>query len=114
MALLFTSLALLILFALNFFGCKRLSIYVVIGVILWLAVLKSGVHATLAGVALAMAIPDCDDDSLLSKIEYGLHPWIIFLILPLFAFVNAGVSFQYISWDLMGHPVFLGVFWACF
>jgi NhaA family Na+:H+ antiporter len=108
-ALVLASASLITLIALNISGCKKLSVYVVIGIILWTAVLKSGVHATLAGVALAMAIPDDENDSILGKIEKGLHPWVVFMILPLFAFVNAGVSFEMFDWHALIHPVFLGV-----
>lgn len=82
------------LFALNYFQCKRLSVYLIVGVVLWAAVLKSGVHATLAGIVIAMTIPDKPGESLLSRLEDGLHPWIVFIILPLFALANAGVSFS--------------------
>ena len=95
------AVSLAILFALNRFGVRKAAPYIVTGLFLWVAVLKSGVHATLAGVALAAFIPAAprknekgeeeeSSDSLLSQMEHGLHSWVMFLILPLFAFANAG------------------------
>ncbi len=82
-----------VLFALNRMKVTRLLPYLALGVVLWLLVLKSGVHATLAGVALAFAIPvgDGKGGSPLHRLEHGLHPWVTYLILPVFAFANAGV-----------------------
>ncbi len=83
---------------LNRAGVKRLDVYLALGLLLWLCVLKSGVHATLAGVATALFIPmagkSAHDHSPLETLEHGLHPWVAFLILPMFAFANAGVSLQ--------------------
>jgi len=99
-------------------GVRRLSVYLLIGVPLWIAVLKSGVHATLAGVVLAMFIPlrapqtadsGADDDSPLHRLEKGLHPWVAFLILPIFAFANAGVPLRGLSLSDMLHPVPSGI-----
>lgn len=98
-----------ILVGLNYFGCKRLSVYLVIGVILWAAVLKSGVHATLAGIVIAMTIPDKPGESILTRLEDGLHPWVIFLILPLFALANAGVTFIGFESSMITHTVILGI-----
>ncbi|AHE67389.1 Na+/H+ antiporter NhaA [Legionella oakridgensis] len=97
------------LIALNYFDCKRLSIYLVIGVLLWAAVLKSGVHATLAGIVIAMTIPDKSSHSLLAQLENGIHPWVVFLILPLFAFANAGVSFIGIDSSMLTNTIVLGI-----
>ena len=82
-----------VLFLLNRLKVTNLLPYLVLGVVLWLLVLKSGVHATLAGVALAFAIPvrDRDGTSPLRRLEHALHPWVTYLILPVFAFANAGV-----------------------
>jgi len=98
-----------ILIGLNFFGCKRISLYMVVGVALWAAVLKSGVHATLAGIVIAMTIPDEKNHSTLSKLENGLHPWVVFFILPVFAFANAGVTFIGLDSSLITHTVVLGI-----
>src|SRR5688572_15787488 len=86
---------------LNRLGFVRLAPYLALGVVLWVCVLKSGVHATLAGVATGLMIPHVDkrnaiDDehehSPLETLEHALHPWVAYAILPLFAFVNAGLS----------------------
>ena len=84
------------LFVLNRVGVKRIGPYVVVGLLVWLCVLKSGVHATLAGVITALAIPlvDGQGGSPLHRAEHALQPWVAFAVLPLFAFVNAGVSLQ--------------------
>jgi NhaA family Na+:H+ antiporter len=86
--------ALVALVVLNQAGITRLAPYILVGIFLWVCVLKSGVHATLAGVALAFAIPlrvDDEDEAPLHSVEHGLHPWVTYAILPLFAFANAGV-----------------------
>ncbi len=81
---------------LNRFGVLRLTPYILIGVFIWICVLKSGVHATLAGVALAFAIPLKVDGprerTPLRRCEHALHPWVTFGIMPVFAFANAGVA----------------------
>jgi NhaA family Na+:H+ antiporter len=101
------------LVALNLAGVRRIAAYIVFGVILWLAVLKSGVHATLAGVALGMTIPlrtrgDADDRPL-ERLEHGLHPWVAFAILPIFAFANAGVPLAGVSFAALAAPVPAGI-----
>ncbi len=108
------------LIALNFFGVIRKAAYFMIGVILWVSVLKSGVHATLAGVALAFTIPlNAKDEnerplSPLKEIEHNLHAWVAFFILPLFAFVNAGVNITGISFGRMSGYVPLGIILGLF
>ncbi|MCG8486632.1 MAG: Na+/H+ antiporter NhaA [Chromatiales bacterium] len=102
-----------ILFLLNFMHVTRLSAYVVVGIILWIAVLKSGVHATLAGVVLGLMIPISDPKnearSPLREVEHGLHQWVAFVILPIFAFANAGVSLSGLSIGDLMEPVPLGI-----
>ncbi len=86
--------------------------YLLVGVVMWAAILKSGVHATLAGVILALFIPMRDartGTSPLQELEHDLHAAVAFGILPLFAFFNAGVSLKGVSWDYLVHPVPLGV-----
>ena len=113
-----TALAALIL--LNRFGVARKAAYFIVGIVLWVSVLKSGVHATLAGVALAFTIPltargeDGKPFSPLKEIEHNLHFWVAFLILPLFAFVNAGVDVTQISLNQMAGPVPLGILLGLF
>jgi NhaA family Na+:H+ antiporter len=87
------------------------SPYLVIGVLIWLCVLKSGVHATLAGVITALAIPVSrpDGSSPLQETEHALQPWVAFVVLPMFAFANAGVSLQGLSPAALLEPVSLGI-----
>ncbi len=113
-------ISLFILIILNLFGVSKKAAYFIVGTILWISVLKSGVHATLAGVALAFTIPlnakneDKQSVSPLKEIEHGLHFWVAFLILPLFAFVNAGVNFTEISFNQMSGSVPLGIIFGLF
>ena len=107
------AVALLALFALNRSGVTRLAPYMFIGLILWVSVLKSGVHATLAGVALAFFIPlrsgGTGSPSLLRRLESDLHPLVAFAILPLFAFANAGISLNGVGFSSLFEPVPLGI-----
>ncbi len=100
------------LLVLNRAGVRGATPYVLIGLVLWAAVLKSGVHATLAGVALGFAIPLAPGPrgrSLARRFEHGLHPWVSFMILPVFAFANSGVSLSGISWQSLTEPLTMGV-----
>ncbi len=97
-------------------GVLRLAPYLLIGVVLWYFVLKSGVHATLAGVALALAIPLRPQNqghpgthSPLHALEHALHKPVALLIVPLFGFANAGVSFSGLGLGSLAQPVPLGV-----
>ncbi|MBY0297040.1 MAG: Na+/H+ antiporter NhaA [Methylobacterium sp.] len=106
----------LVLFGLNKAGVSRLLPYLLLGTVLWFFVLKSGVHATIAGVLLAFTIPlrlssgrPDDPTSPLHKLEHGLHPWSAFLVLPIFGFANAGVSLAGIEGHMLLDPVTLGV-----
>ena len=97
------------LVVLNRLGVTRIAVY---ATIVWLCVLKSGVHATLAGFAVACTVPLRSKDagvSPLRTLEHSLHPWVAYLILPLFAFANAGVSFSGISMDALVGPVSIGI-----
>jgi NhaA family Na+:H+ antiporter len=98
---------------LNRFRVSHVAAYVIVGTILWVCVLKSGVHATLAGVITAFAIPlEVEDESgrsLLKHLEHLLHPWVAFMVLPMFAFANAGISFAGISLASFVEPVTLGI-----
>ena len=111
LSLILAAVFLSILILMNRFGVTRLSPYLVIGTFLWVCVLKSGVHATLAGVVLALTIPlrNRDDSSPLLTLEHALQPWVAFAILPLFAFANAGVPLDGLSLDSFIHPVPLGI-----
>ena len=96
-------------------GVVKKAAYFIVGVILWVSVLKSGVHATLAGVALAFTIPlkskdkDGNEFSISNSIEHDLHFWVAFFVLPMFAFVNAGVDLREVSLESMLGPVPLGI-----
>ncbi len=119
-SIIIAGIALAILIIFNLFGVTKKTAYFVVGVILWISVLKSGVHATLAGVALAFTIPlkardeDNNPVSPSKEIEHSLHFWVSFVILPLFAFVNAGVNITDISLAQMAHPVPLGIMLGLF
>ena len=101
------------LFLLNRSGVKSATPYVLLGIVLWVSVLKSGVHATLAGVTLAAFIPtgkDAKDHTGLTyRMEHGLHPWVVFMVLPVFAFANAGVPIVGMSPAALLEPVPLGI-----
>ena len=107
--------AIALLFVLNLFGVARIAAYVLLGVIAWIFVLKSGVHATLAGFLLGIAIPLATTDeegaavSPLRHLEHTLHPWVAYAIMPIFAFANAGISFETIGLDLFSSPVVIGI-----
>ena len=94
-ALLLAGAGIMGLFLLNRFRVVRLAPYLLVGLFIWFCVLKSGVHATLAGVVVAAFIPlrADDDHSPARHLAHLLHPWVAFAILPIFAFANAGVSF---------------------
>jgi NhaA family Na+:H+ antiporter len=102
-----------VLWALNARGVNRPAPYVLTGILIWVCVLKSGVHATLAGAVVALAIPmqssTAEQPSLLEQLEDSLHPWVAFAVLPLFAFANAGVSLQGVSVAKLLAPVPLGI-----
>ena len=104
--------SLVALLIINRRGITRIAPYLLIGLVLWVAVLKSGVHATLAGVVLAFFIPLKDKNtggSPLMQLEHMLHPYVAFLILPLFAFANTGISFTGLTPQSLLHPVPLGI-----
>jgi NhaA family Na+:H+ antiporter len=111
LALIGAGLGLFILLALNRIGVIRTAPYIFTGIIVWVLVLKSGIHATLAGVAVGFTIPlkRKDGSSLIHDLEEGLHPYIKFFILPLFAFANAGISFEGMGLGSLTEPVALGI-----
>jgi len=102
-----------VLAILSWRGVSSVSTYIVVGIIMWVAVLKSGVHATLAGVALAAFIPMRDAEepsrSPLRELEHDLHQVVAFGVLPLFAFVNAGISLSGVGLADLFHEVPLGI-----
>ena len=112
-ALLLTVIPIFGLVILNLAGVTRLAPYIVFGIVLWVMVLKSGVHATLAGVIVGFTIPlkprPGGHHTVLEELEHGLHVWVAFAILPIFAFANAGVSFEGMGFASLGEPVTLGI-----
>ncbi|TYO98840.1 sodium/proton antiporter (NhaA family) [Geothermobacter ehrlichii] len=113
LSLLLASLAIVALIVMNRLGVTRIAAYIVVGALLWICVLKSGVHATLAGVVLAFTIPlrakDLHGHSPLRHLEHNLHPWVAFGILPLFAFANAGVSLAGMTPAALLAPLPMGI-----
>ncbi len=113
LSLVIASLCLAVLFTLNRRNVGEMTPYIVTGIIMWIAVLKSGVHATLAGVLLAFFIPikssDAPERSLLKELEHDLHGVVAFFILPLFAFANAGISLTGVGMEQLMHPIPLGI-----
>jgi len=110
------ALALVVLLIMNQRGVMKLWPYLVVAAALWLFVLQSGIHATIAGVLAAATIPvrptpGAPDavDSPLHRLEHALHPWVAYLIVPLFAFANAGVALGGVGWAMLGEPLVLGI-----
>jgi Na+:H+ antiporter, NhaA family len=112
-SLVLSGAAIVLLIVLNLAGCARVAAYVLVGVFLWICVLKSGVHATLAGVALGFAVPlrgvDKGQQAPLHRLEHSLHPWVAFGILPIFALANSGVSLTGMSPTSLLLPLPLGI-----
>lgn len=112
LSLIFSAVVLTILFTMNNRNVTSTAPYIFLGIVLWVAVLKSGVHATLAGVVLAFFIPikgKEDEPSPLKSLEHNLHSLVAFIILPVFAFANAGISFAGIGVEEVMAPVPLGI-----
>jgi len=102
----------ILLLVLNKFGFKKFLPYLLVGIFMWFFTYKSGIHATIAGVLLASTIPHRikdKDSSLLIKLEHAISPYVAFLIMPLFAFANAGVSLEGVSLVSLMMPVPLGI-----
>ena len=110
-ALFFSAIAIIALVLLNRFKVSALCAYMVVGAILWASVLKSGVHATLAGVIIGFCIPlnGKNGEKPLHDFEHILAPWSSFIILPLFAFANAGVSFEGLNFTMLSSPLLLAI-----
>ena len=111
-ALTIAAIGIVALAIMNRFGVSRIAAYMTIGVVVWVAVLKSGVHATLAGVAVAAFIPlHCkrSKTSPLHDFEHALHPWVAYFILPLFAFANAGVALNGVTSEVLTSGLSLGI-----
>ncbi len=113
MSLAVVAFCLPILYLLNRYRVEARSLYLLIGLIMWVAMLKSGVHATLAGVLIALFIPlkskKGPDHSPLKELEHDLHSVVAFFVLPVFAFANAGISLQGVGIDEVMHDVPIGI-----
>ena len=106
-----------VLVILNRFGVKKFLPYLIVGIFLWFFTYESGIHATIAGVLLACSIPHRKKDhdfSLLTKIEHSISPYVAFGIMPLFAFANAGVSLNGLTFASLLAPVPLGILLGLF
>jgi NhaA family Na+:H+ antiporter len=110
---LFAFLLLVVLWLMNKNGVRRISPYIVVGFTLWVCVLNSGVHATVAGVLLAFFIPqrtqEGEDSAPAQRLENSLHAWVTFVIMPLFALANAGVSLQGLSKSILFDTIVVGI-----
>lgn len=120
LSILLASAAIFVLFIMNRLQVLSLGAYIIVGSIMWICVLKSGVHATLAGIILAFMIPlnaMNEKRKLVSPaktLERFIHDWVAFLILPIFAFVNAGIDLRDISIEKISEPVSLGIILGLF
>ena len=111
-SLVVAGVALIVLFLMNYRGVVGIAPFILVGAVLWIAVLKSGVHATLAGVVLAFFIPlknPATGESPLQHLEHKLHPYVAFAILPIFAFANTGIDFTGLTLNSLLDPVPLGI-----
>ncbi|MEM6811140.1 MAG: Na+/H+ antiporter NhaA [Pseudomonadota bacterium] len=117
-SLVLAAIGLSIVAFMNWRKVTNLGPYIVVGLFIWACVLKSGVHATLAGVALGLLIPlnakNEDGKSPLKVMEHALHPWVAFMVIPIFAFSNAGISFAGITLETFLQPVTLGIILGLF
>ncbi len=110
-SLMLSAVGIAVLILMNRLGVVRVAPYILVGTFLWICVLKSGVHATLAGVIAALSIPlnAKDGSSPLKHLEHILHPWTAFMVLPIFAFANAGVSLAGLQISDLFAPLALGI-----
>jgi len=101
------------LILINHFRVTALTPYILLGLVLWVFVKLAGLHPTLAGVIVALCIPMYDTrtekHSPVKHMEHSLHPWVAFMVLPIFGFANAGVSFEGVSWDSFMDPLTFGI-----
>lgn len=121
-----SAVAMLFAVILNRMGVKRIAPYILVGIVMWFCVLKSGVHATLAGVFLAMAIPmegnqsqdltrrSQDNISPVKHLQHMLHPWVSLMIMPIFAFANAGIPLHGLKLSNLGESIPLGIILGLF
>ena len=115
LSLALAAIGIVVLVLLNVFNVQRPSPYVIVGLFTWVCVLKSGVHATLAGVVVGLALRFVGaDESLLVRTEHAPKPWVIYAIGPIFAFANAGVPLGNVSWASLTTPIPLAIIAALF
>ena len=118
LSLVVASAGLVVLFALNRIKVSKVGSYLIVGLVVWAAVLKSGVHATLAGFAkvwfIPIAVKNDNGNSLLKELEHDLHPWVAFAILPVFAFANADVSLAGVGLEDLTNSTTLGIILGLF
>ncbi len=110
-ALFAAMICLVILIMCNRVHIRKLWIYILVGIFMWVFFLQSGIHPTLAGVLLAFTIPLRENETVspLHKLEHALHPWVAYGVLPLFSFANAGISFQGMRWSELFTPLSIGI-----
>jgi len=112
-SLIIAACCIVVLIAMNLLRVTRIPAYAIVGLVLWVSVLKSGVHATLATVIMAFTIPlrtrDPEQSSPLKQLEHDLHPMVAYIVLPVFAFANAGVNLDKLTMESLTHPVPLGI-----
>jgi NhaA family Na+:H+ antiporter len=113
LSMMFALLCMAVLQVFNFLNVRSLAPYLLIGILLWVSVLHSGVHATISGILLAMMIPlknhPQESESTLRRLEDALHPWVVYFVMPLFAFANAGVNLSGLGWSILLDKVTLGI-----
>ena len=118
-SLLLAGLGIAVLVLFNYYKVTQVAAYVIVGVFLWLAVLKSGVHATIAGVAIGLAIPmqvsrDGKSWSPIKETEHALYPWVALGVVPVFAFFNAGIPLSVAVLDTLASPISVGIMLGLF
>ena len=110
--LMYASITMIVLIIINLSGCQRMYLYLIPGIFLWYFVLKSGVHATIAGVLLAATIPNTpreDQSSMLQSLEHGLHDFVAVFVLPVFAFFNSDINFSDVTLSSLYSPISMGI-----
>jgi len=111
--LLYSAIILLLLVVINLYGVQKMFLYILLGIFLWYFVLKSGIHATIAGVVLAATIPNSEnpnyEESMLKKLEHKLHNFVGIIVLPIFAFFNSDINFGDVTLNSIYSPLSLGI-----
>ena len=110
--LMYAAITMIVLIIINLSGCQRMYLYLIPGIFLWYFVLKSGVHATIAGVLLAATIPNTpreDQSTMLQSLEHGLHNFVAVFVLPVFAFFNSDINFSDVTLSSLYSPISMGI-----